>query len=901
MDQTNSSSPTISGCGSEINGILPEMFKVLLEQQQFNLQQNQVGHKISNHQMDSETNPLMQSVIQYNAHMNLLNEIKNSNQVKQEFDASDINNTILGWQLNKQNNHQNDSIYQQLINKLNLNNISSKQDIGVLNNALISGLQNRCATDNENVTLNSILNNIEQNSFNAAQILDQLALLGVTTPTSVKGSSFNDSNNLSFNNHNIPIREQLKASISPFSVSSQNSNNNSLYDINGQFQLRRDHQRSNTVSSKSKDTYCEYCQKYFCNRYFLKIHKLRRHKINDDDTPIKKFSMDYNGCKKDSSSEISIQEVLAKELRAMAQEKANKLISDNEITPTCDICNKTFDDTLILITHKVKEHSFDPNKNLTINTPRNIENLGLSTSPVLNSQINNNNNNNNSNISSNNNIKNENIQSNTNDDSVKIMEIIQNNNMRLQFNLPLPSNMTSPLSSLATLQNNQQIKNVNQQNSLSSLNSSQTFDNTTISRKQSSQADSTAEAFCNLCNKKVCNKYFLRTHMFKMHKIVIDDSKLSITNVDVGTDDSSVGIKFRCDICMENVVSRYELIKHKSLVHNIIINDSRKQGGLTAKNSPTYGCSSLSSCDEGYNNIQFGKSIISSDDIEMKINQEVDDTLKKIKMDVNDKGNGNNINEDTSLLQIKLYSNDNNNKMDDEIEKCNEIKNSNSPNLTSTPTTTTLTTISKSTKEFKKKNKKQKKGNPFNLPKSYRLFTCVFCDKVFISKLICKIHMKKYHEENVKEETFNLSPNYLTTNKENESNIDSYDSGVSKSVTPLHSLDLVLFDGISPMEEHTKGHRANNKEEGNNSNTSGSVSPNSIHNDEMFGKVVLDKPNAFLLQNFIVQYEKTPNIEDRYNDILPDDLKLQLPVKFISDSPFELNLKFCPIPQTTNE
>uniref|UniRef100_A0A0N5C5L8 C2H2-type domain-containing protein n=1 Tax=Strongyloides papillosus TaxID=174720 RepID=A0A0N5C5L8_STREA len=893
MDQTNSSSPTISGCGSEMNGILPEMFKVLLEQQQFNLQQNQVGHKLSTHQMDSDANPLIQSVIQYNAHMNLLNEIKNNNQVKQEFDASDINNTILGWQTNKQNGHQSDNIYQQLLNKINLNNISSKQDIGILNNALISGMQNRSATDNENNTLTSILNNVEQNSFNASQILDQLALLGVTTPTSVNGSSFNDGNNLPFNNHNITITEQLKASISPFSVSSQNSNNNSIYDINGQYQIRRDNQRSNTISSKSKDTYCEYCQKYFCNRYFLKIHKLRRHKVNDDDTPIKKYSLDYSGCRKESSGDGSnnIQEALVKELRAITQEKTNKFNIDGEVPRTCDICNKTFDDTLSLMTHKVNEHSFDPTKNLIINTPRSLENLGLSTSPVFATQINNNS------TSPNSDNKNEVHSQVSSDDSVKIMEIIQNNNMRLQFNLPLPNTITSPLSSLATLQNTQQLKNINQQNPLSNLTGSQTFDCTSLTRKQSSQTDSTAEAFCNLCNKKVCNKYFLRTHMFKMHKIVIDENKSTIANVDVVSEENNMGLKFRCDICMENVVSRYELIKHKSLVHNIHFNDSYGRGGngYNNRNSPTNEGSGNSG-DENYNNLSFRKNIISSDDIEMKINQEVDDTLKKIKMEVGDRVSGS---QEIPILHIKSFINDNSPNKDEPLSP-GQV-NVDDHNILPHPQATPSAKRHLKSMVLKKKVKKQRRGNPFNLPKSYRLFTCAFCDKVFISKLICKIHMKKYHEENVKEEAFNLSPNCSTTNKENVNNIDSFDSTVSKSVTPIHSLDLALFDGISSIEEHNEGHRVNNKEEGNNSNTSGSASPNSIHHDELFGKVVLDKPNPFLLQNFIVQYEKTPNIEDPYNDILPDDLKLQLPVKFLSDSPFELNLKFCPIPQTTNE
>jgi hypothetical protein len=40
------------------------------------------------------------------------------------------------------------------------------------------------------------------------------------------------------------------------------------------------------------------------------------------------------------------------------------------------------------------------------------------------------------------------------------------------------------------------------------------------------QYQSTSKNFCDLCNKEVCNKYFLRTHMLKMHNIVIDENKV---------------------------------------------------------------------------------------------------------------------------------------------------------------------------------------------------------------------------------------------------------------------------------------------------------------------------------------------------------------------------------------
>lgn len=47
-----------------------------------------------------------------------------------------------------------------------------------------------------------------------------------------------------------------------------------------------------------------------------------------------------------------------------------------------------------------------------------------------------------------------------------------------------------------------------------------------ISQTQQSQQ---AEAYCNLCERSFCNKYFLKTHMAKKHNILNNVSPLSST------------------------------------------------------------------------------------------------------------------------------------------------------------------------------------------------------------------------------------------------------------------------------------------------------------------------------------------------------------------------------------
>ena len=65
--------------------------------------------------------------------------------------------------------------------------------------------------------------------------------------------------------------------------------------------------------------------------------------------------------------------------------------------------------------------------------------------------------------------------------------------------------------------------------------------------------------YCNICNKELCNKYFMKTHMQKMHGINLDDYPREAAN--------SGGVI--CDICQKELCSKYFLKVHKSNTHGI--------------------------------------------------------------------------------------------------------------------------------------------------------------------------------------------------------------------------------------------------------------------------------------------------------------------------------------------
>ncbi|XP_041984107.1 zinc finger protein 142-like [Aricia agestis] len=70
-----------------------------------------------------------------------------------------------------------------------------------------------------------------------------------------------------------------------------------------------------------------------------------------------------------------------------------------------------------------------------------------------------------------------------------------------------------------------------------------------------SSGGAAGSSFCEICNKELCNKYFMRTHMQRMHGISLES----------GTQLGGV----TCDICHKELCSKYFLRVHKHNTHGI--------------------------------------------------------------------------------------------------------------------------------------------------------------------------------------------------------------------------------------------------------------------------------------------------------------------------------------------
>jgi DNA-directed RNA polymerase subunit RPC12/RpoP len=324
-----------------------------------------------------------------------------------------------------------------------------------------------------------------------------------------------------------------------------------------------------SMNSPSKDSYCEFCDKNFCNRYFLRIHKQKKHGIIVDagnggvsDTPPAKqpkLEQSVSPVKQQqagsaASEEENQQQQHPKQKESMdgmptnieamlaafqeAQNNNNKsaqsqpdLLSliqqlakvkspepqQQEQKYGCDKCSQDFSTQTLLLQHQLTQHTVIPS----------------ATSPPTSTS--------------------------SSQQQQNLLSMIPAGFPSLPFGLlpQLPSNFP-------TLDMENSFGNAANNNHPSLCQS--------LSAKPSApkrQYSSTTKNYCDLCNKEVCNKYFLRTHMLKMHNIVIDENKTVIANIDTQEKEKEGSVSFRCDVCHLDMKTRTQLKDHKKTVHGI--------------------------------------------------------------------------------------------------------------------------------------------------------------------------------------------------------------------------------------------------------------------------------------------------------------------------------------------
>ena len=76
-----------------------------------------------------------------------------------------------------------------------------------------------------------------------------------------------------------------------------------------------------------------------------------------------------------------------------------------------------------------------------------------------------------------------------------------------------------------------------------------------MDRDPNKKPASLSRSYCEICKKELCNKYFMKTHMMKMHGIVMDQSPATSA--------------INCEICKKEVSSKYFLKVHMANAHGL--------------------------------------------------------------------------------------------------------------------------------------------------------------------------------------------------------------------------------------------------------------------------------------------------------------------------------------------
>lgn len=90
----------------------------------------------------------------------------------------------------------------------------------------------------------------------------------------------------------------------------------------------------------------------------------------------------------------------------------------------------------------------------------------------------------------------------------------------------------------------------------------------------------TGRNYCNICNKELCNKYFMKTHMLKMHGINLDEHPADAAR------NSIIG-GVTCEICQKELCSKYFLKVHKQNTHGIIEDPAKENSNHSSVGGST--------------------------------------------------------------------------------------------------------------------------------------------------------------------------------------------------------------------------------------------------------------------------------------------------------------------------
>ncbi|CAF4957702.1 unnamed protein product [Pieris macdunnoughi] len=314
------------------------------------------------------------------------------------------------------------------------------------------------------------------------------------------------------------------------------------------------------------EAYCDLCCKEFCNKYFLKTHRANKHGIYDGEPqnhPGFQPQMQQTSPPRRASDEESggtprrLSPDSARRARESAfQPDVLRRLGVTNPEAFCEICCKEYCNKYFLRTHRERRHGVPPLRSPAMDTS---PLAGTSPSiPILQTSPH--------------------IETPPRAlslpppfDNEDPPEVKQEREDREELETVLRESQTSPLNLIVEERGvaspgsaSEELRKL--QTMISQLNelaAERLVDEPNETPRppssspppQDERRGGAGSSFCEICNKELCNKYFMRTHMQRMHGISLES----------GTQLGGV----TCDICHKELCSKYFLRVHKHNTHGI--------------------------------------------------------------------------------------------------------------------------------------------------------------------------------------------------------------------------------------------------------------------------------------------------------------------------------------------
>ncbi|XP_052745266.1 zinc finger protein ZFPM1-like [Bicyclus anynana] len=303
------------------------------------------------------------------------------------------------------------------------------------------------------------------------------------------------------------------------------------------------------------EAYCDLCCKEFCNKYFLKTHRANKHGIYDGEPPAppapppgsppRRFSDDDSGGAPRRLSPDS-----ARRAREAAfQPDALRRLGVANPEAFCEICCKEYCNKYFLRTHRERRHGAPAERSPPAATPpAPAPALALAPAPAPSPP------------------RALSLPPPYDDEP----QVKRERDERDEFEAALREGQTSPLNLIVEERGGASPGSASEElrklqtmiSQLNELAAERLADEPDAPRAPSAspppderRTGAAGSSFCEICNKELCNKYFMRTHMQRMHGISLES----------GTQLGGV----TCDICHKELCSKYFLRVHKHNTHGV--------------------------------------------------------------------------------------------------------------------------------------------------------------------------------------------------------------------------------------------------------------------------------------------------------------------------------------------